>query len=521
MRFQFLSIGLIFILSLIGAPVGQGAYAGEPMQAREATTLYREPAKDAEQIAQLMRGALFDTELARNGWLSVKRKEDGVVGWLPARAAEPVGGCHEDRGRQLDFMLKHHGAIAFNEAYQEFGAGRLVTRSVGAGHRTHTRKSLRDAMERYLPDTATNADTAMLLPYVGPTALCLLAIDAHGVRGYAIQRVSAAEVEAAVDAFVEHLAPRHRRAWTPNCEPDMIAPLQGTASYAVPPDRLAKLLLPAEIEHALAAYRKLIIVPHGMLAIVPYGALRLPGTNSYFIERFAFTIAPGLTQVGIAAGLHRAIPRAGQRPTSIVVGDPKYGDKCPLDQLPGARHEAREVARAFGTKEVVGEHATIAMIRAQLRSLASKDGRLDVLHLATHAIAHRSTDASHGGFLALADGDRLTVTTLQEAGFTGARLVVLSACQTGLGWIDEAGTIGLARAFHLAGAHEVVMSLWDLPDLVVPDLMIDFARKYAKQWPRASAATTLRQAVLDYKKSNPGALASVWAAYSVFGVGPF
>jgi CHAT domain-containing protein len=510
---------IALLVLLIAAPLGQLAGASEVMQAREATALHRDPGKDTEPVAQLARGEPFDVLRARDGWLSVKRARDGAIGWLPERAAEPIGGCHEDGGRQLDFMLKHHGAVAFNDAYQEFGAGRLVTRGVNAGHRTHTRKSLRDALERYLPDSGASIDTAMLLPYVGPTALCLLVVDAQGVRAYVVKRVSSTAVEAAADALIEHLAPKSRRAWRPNCQIDAIAPLQGAVASTVSAEDLAQLLFPQEIEHALAPYTKLIIVPHAMLAMVPFGALQLQGGKPYLIERFAITVAPGLTQVGIAAGLHRNPPKADPRISSIVVGDPAYNDTCALEQLPGARYEAQEVAKAFGTKEMIGEQATISGIHDQLRSL--KDGRLDVLHLATHAIADRTKSGSHGGFLALAGGDRLTVATLQQLGFTGARLVVLSACQTGLGWIDEAGTIGMARAFHLAGAHEVVMSHWDLPDTGVPELMIDFARRYAKGWPGASAATILQQAVVAYRKANPNAPASVWAAYSVFGAGPF
>ena len=69
------------------------------------------------------------------------------------------------------------------------------------------------------------------------------------------------------------------------------------------------------------------------------------------------------------------------------------------------------------------------------------------------------------------------VTAYEIAGldFSNTDLVVLSACETALGDIEGTeGVFGLQRAFKLAGAHNMLLSLWSIPDKKTPDLMKQF-----------------------------------------------
>ena len=80
-------------------------------------------------------------------------------------------------------------------------------------------------------------------------------------------------------------------------------------------------------------------------------------------------------------------------------------------------------------------------------------------------------------------------------------LVVLSACETGLGQVQVGeGVLGLRRAFVLAGARTLVMSLWKVPDRQTQELMEEFYRRLLDGQPRAGA---LRHAQLAMKERYP------------------
>lgn len=113
-------------------------------------------------------------------------------------------------------------------------------------------------------------------------------------------------------------------------------------------------------------------------------------------------------------------------------------------------------------------------------------------------------------FLALTGG-RLTARRIQDLYLERMPIVVLSACQSALGGPLEAGIIGVARSFMIAGAINVVASLWNVEDEATSWIMTRFARLLASSPP----GDALRRAQIEARERWPSP--RVWAAFIAYG----
>ncbi len=124
--------------------------------------------------------------------------------------------------------------------------------------------------------------------------------------------------------------------------------------------------------------------------------------------------------------------------------------------------------------------------------------------------AWRSPAPTHGTE-APAEAEDAILTAEDVAGldFLGTELVVLSACDTGLGVVRFGdGVLGLRRAFAVAGARTLVMSLWKVPDRETRRLMTGFYRRLLAGVERLVA---LRDAQLELWHTHPDPF--FWGAF--------
>jgi CHAT domain-containing protein len=197
--------------------------------------------------------------------------------------------------------------------------------------------------------------------------------------------------------------------------------------------------------------------------------------------------------------------------TPLLFGNPKIGGECSLSYpaLPGAEAEVTEIAALLHGSAIVGKYATKDTLLALLE-------RSDFIYLATHGFAD-ADDPLNGYVLTSSSGgdscDFWTAAEIQKCKMK-EDIVVLSACQTGLGKAHKAGIIGLARAFIIGGAWTSVMSLWSVDDEATKKLMVLFVEKL-KQENDYFPASHLRQAALEFKKTDTDPLH--WSAFMTMG----
>lgn len=250
----------------------------------------------------------------------------------------------------------------------------------------------------------------------------------------------------------------------------------------------------------------LAVVPYRELALLPVGAL-LTESGEPVLLRHPVSLMPS-----IASTLGRP-PRVPDRPfRALVVGDPLVAASEDLPPLLGARGEATDIAALLGADLLMGERATESALRER-----AAGARL--LHLACHAAVAEPAERS-SLFLAPGPNDdgRFQVSEAADLRLDDA-LVVLAACETGLGRITPDGVQGLGRAFAQAGARCVLLSLWRVGDASTSLLMRELYRGLlgADGHVRLDAAEALARAQEHTRETYPDV--AQWGPWVIVGDG--
>ena len=315
--------------------------------------------------------------------------------------------------------------------------------------------------------------------------------------------------------------------------------LRCSASYAPTAYHLYQRLF-APVDSLLPAQASVLIVPDGVLGYLPFETLltKSPDPGSTYAD-YPYLLRDHPLSYAYSATLQREMqrkqhPQPPRRNLLAVApafeGNPTAQDTALLasrfidttdrrNYLTPLRHnvaEADNIAAQLGGDALLGAEATEA-------AFVQQAGHYRILHLSTHGKAN--DQAGDYSFLAFHPIEDDSAEVENEWLYNqelynlqlNADLVVLSACETGIGELQRGeGIISLARGFSYAGAKSLVTSLWNVNDRSTKELMESFYGYLAEGRPKHEA---LRQAKLDYLATHPAYLQSpfFWAAFIPIG----
>ncbi|MDQ3009650.1 MAG: CHAT domain-containing protein [Acidobacteriota bacterium] len=190
-----------------------------------------------------------------------------------------------------------------------------------------------------------------------------------------------------------------------------------------------------------------------------------------------------------------------------------------IPRLPNTRREAETILSLAS-----GNAGKATFDFAATRAAATSDdlSQYRILHYATHGFLNSLNPELSGLVLSMVDeqgksqNGYLLAPEIYNMKLPATELVVLSACQTGLGKeIRGEGVVGLTRGFMYAGAPRVVVSLWSVNDRSTADLMKHFYEAMLAKGQRPSAA--LRSAQVQLMQSKQWQAPYYWAAFGLQG----
>jgi CHAT domain-containing protein/tetratricopeptide (TPR) repeat protein len=322
----------------------------------------------------------------------------------------------------------------------------------------------------------------------------------------------------------------------------------------------------AHLNPKLKGYKKIYVSPDGVYNQINLATLKNPKTNQYLINEHEIKI------VSNTKDLVAVKEKSKRKGKTILLGFPKYnsvegqsgkkerrslsrggemsisrglrgnllrymrGDNG-IPELPGTKEEVEKIKDLFNVdaqvQMIIDTLATEKFIKSQKNT--------EVLHIATHGFFLEDAETEkeqdghkyvenpmlRSGLILAGAGDFLLQTNNQSPdddgilsayevmnlNLDGTELVVLSACETGLGSVRNGeGVYGLQRAFQIAGAKSIIMSLWNVDDAATKELMINFYQELLKTQDKDMAFRVAQQRLMDHFKSP-----FYWGAFVMVG----
>ncbi|MBX7218651.1 MAG: CHAT domain-containing protein [Blastocatellia bacterium] len=415
--------------------------------------------------------------------------------------------------------------------------------------------TVKDMQQRIL-----DPETALLEYALGDERSYLWVVTAQSVKSYELP--SRKEIEKTARRVYEQVTARVTAARSLKLSEQKSLATKSDAAFAAAATELSRMILaPAAAE--LTA-KRLLVVADGALQYVPFAALPVPSAPgpSPLIVDHEITILPS------ASALVFLRQETGSRKPALktvaVLADPVFEVddarfKATVPTAAGSnatrsRDRYRKLGLAKGVQMLNAGVATETEPDAYIPRLAATEregsailslvpptkrkgafgfqasrsaalspdlSQYQIIHFATHGMVNTEQPELSGLVLSLFDaqGQEQNGFLLMPDLFSlrlPAELVVLSACQTGLGKeVKGEGLVGLTQGFMFAGTKRVMVSLWNVSDRATSELMIRMYRHLLRE--KLAPAAALRAAQLEMLKNRQWQSPFYWAAFQVQG----
>ncbi len=298
-------------------------------------------------------------------------------------------------------------------------------------------------------------------------------------------------------------------------------------TFILSSNALYKQLFPKKIAEK---YTELLIIADSKMPTIPFEALLLHKDKkttlyknmSFMLKKYAISYnysASLLTEKNIILNNSTSNNANNNNQESILLVAPVKFESFGLNNLPGTATEVEKIAKIF--KEKNGKVTILQENQASEVNLKKQDLMgYSYVHLATHGVVDAVNPELSQVFLSNVDTDKQNDNHLYSGEIynlkINAKLVSLSACETGLGKMsDGEGIIGLSRALLYAGAQSVNVSLWKVSDTSTSDLMGNLFENIVKN--NKNHTSALQQAKISLLNSEKFSAPYFWAAFILIG----
>ena len=335
-------------------------------------------------------------------------------------------------------------------------------------------QSLEPQQFRQLQNNLAKLDNAVLLyPLILEDRLELVLVTPNSPPIRRPVEVTSAELNAAIVAFRQGLQ-------------------SPTADANTPAQQLHQwLIAPLEEDLAAAGAETIVYAPDGALRYIPLAALH-DGTD-WLASRYQVThiTAASLTDFSTPANLDNLRMLAAACAAcsfTFEVGDRQFS----FSDLPFTKSEVETLANTVpGTDTLIDHTFSPTEIRNRV-------GSYPLIHLATHAAFVPGQPEE--SFIVFGNGERVNLKEVEGWNLSNAELVVLSACETGLGGQDlgnGAEILGFGYQMQNAGAKAAIASLWQVSDGGTQALMNAFYTALSNGYSKAEALQRAQQALIE------------------------